>query len=171
MFGNLQNYECGQALKNWSRNRIRSPFCMQDVSLWLPVGFACFALIWHKGPSWCDLEAVVQARRSFRALKGLVRLQAVVRGQNVKRQTMNAMKYMQLLVRVQSQIQSRRIQMLENQARYQAEYKNDKEVGSNLGKLTLGHAVSLQLSQWIFPYLSSMHACIQQLGLTPQILE
>lgn len=79
------------------------------------------------------------ARRSFRALKGLVRLQGVVRGQNVKRQTMNAMKYMQLLVRVQSQIQSRRIQMLENQARYQAEYKNDKEVASTLGKLTLGH--------------------------------
>lgn len=52
---------------------------------------------------------------------------------------MNAMKYMQLLVRVQSQIQSRRIQMLENQARYQA---NDKDVASTLGKLTLGHAVS-----------------------------
>ncbi|XP_061373431.1 protein IQ-DOMAIN 14 isoform X2 [Gastrolobium bilobum] len=80
------------------------------------------------------------ARRSFRALKGLVRLQGVVRGQNVKRQTVNAMKHMQLLVRVQSQIQSRRIQMLENQARYQAEFKNDKDVASTLGKLTLGHA-------------------------------
>ncbi|CAK7322498.1 unnamed protein product [Dovyalis caffra] len=74
------------------------------------------------------------ARRSFRALKGLVRLQGVVRGQNVKRQTMNAMKYMQLLVRVQSQIQSRRIQMLENQARRQSQNKNDKEVDSTLGK-------------------------------------
>ncbi|EEF30489.1 conserved hypothetical protein [Ricinus communis] len=71
------------------------------------------------------------ARRSFRALKGLVRLQGVVRGQSVKRQTTNAMKYMQLLVRVQSQIQSRRIQMLENQARRQAQYRNDKEVESN----------------------------------------
>ncbi|QHN82154.1 hypothetical protein S245_070415 [Arachis hypogaea] len=76
------------------------------------------------------------ARRSFRALKGLVRLQGVVRGQNVKRQTVNAMKHMQLLVRVQSQIQSRRIQMLENQARYQAELRNDKDVASTLGKLT-----------------------------------
>ncbi|KAK9288958.1 hypothetical protein L1049_017429 [Liquidambar formosana] len=78
------------------------------------------------------------ARRSFRALRGLVRLQGVVRGQNVKRQTMNAMKYMQLLVRVQSQIQSRRIQMLENQAlQRQAQYKNDKEVESTFGKWTL----------------------------------
>ena len=34
----------------------------------------------------------------------------------MKRQTVNAMKYMQQLVRVQSQIQSRRIKMLENQA-------------------------------------------------------
>ncbi|KAG5063051.1 hypothetical protein AAZX31_02G132100 [Glycine max] len=76
------------------------------------------------------------ARRSFRALKGLVRLQGVVRGQNVKRQTVNAMKHMQLLVRVQSQIQSRRIQMLENQARYQADFKNDKDAASILGKLT-----------------------------------
>jgi hypothetical protein len=56
------------------------------------------------------------ARRSFRALKGLVRLQGVVRGYSVKRQTVNAMKYMQQLVRVQSQIQSRRIKMLENKA-------------------------------------------------------
>jgi len=58
----------------------------------------------------------------------------VIRGQNVKRQTMNAMKHMQLLVRVQSQIQSRRIQMLENQARRQAQNRNDKEVDSTLGK-------------------------------------
>ncbi|CAH8265846.1 unnamed protein product [Arabidopsis lyrata] len=56
------------------------------------------------------------ARKSFRALKGLVRLQGVVRGYSVKRQTINAMKYMQQVVRVQSQIQSRRIKMLENQA-------------------------------------------------------
>ena len=78
------------------------------------------------------------ARRSYRALKGLVRLQGVIRGQNVKWQTMSAMKYMQLLVRVQSQIQSRRIQMLENQARHQVEYKTDKDVASALGKLGFG---------------------------------
>uniref|UniRef100_A0A5B6ZIF6 DUF4005 domain-containing protein n=2 Tax=Davidia involucrata TaxID=16924 RepID=A0A5B6ZIF6_DAVIN len=77
------------------------------------------------------------ARRSFRALRGLVRLQGVVRGQNVKRQTISAMKYMQLLVRVQTQIQSRRIQMLENQALHRQAYKNDKELESSLGKWTM----------------------------------
>ncbi|XP_075486955.1 protein IQ-DOMAIN 13-like [Primulina tabacum] len=77
------------------------------------------------------------ARRSFRALKGLVRLQGVVRGQNVKRQTMNAMKQMQLLVRVQTQIHSRRIQMLENQALLLQADRNDKEAESTLSKWTL----------------------------------
>ncbi|KAH6768237.1 hypothetical protein C2S51_013573 [Perilla frutescens var. frutescens] len=78
-----------------------------------------------------------QARRSFRALRGLVRLQGVVKGQNVKRQTVNAMKQMQLLVRVQTQIQSRRIQMLENQALQHQAYKNDKDAESTLSKWTL----------------------------------
>ncbi|KAL9255640.1 IQ-DOMAIN 13-like protein [Drosera capensis] len=69
------------------------------------------------------------ARRSYRALKGLVRLQNVMKGQSVKRQTMSAMKSMQLLVHVQSQIQSRRIQMLENQAlQQQALYRNGKDL-------------------------------------------
>ncbi|XWS09432.1 hypothetical protein CRYUN_Cryun40dG0084000 [Craigia yunnanensis] len=88
------------------------------------------------------------ARKSFRALKGLVRLQGVVRGQNVKRQTMNAMKYMQLLVRAQSQIQSRRIQMLENQARKQVQFKNDKEVESTLGKWTFSQASEAGNEDW-----------------------
>ncbi|KAK8663576.1 hypothetical protein V6N13_083388 [Hibiscus sabdariffa] len=88
------------------------------------------------------------ARRSFRAWKGLVRLQGVVRGQNVKRQTTTAMKHMQLLVRVQSQIQSRRIQMLENQARQQAQFKNDKEMESTLGKFTFGQASEVGNEDW-----------------------
>ncbi|XP_051118335.1 protein IQ-DOMAIN 13 [Andrographis paniculata] len=70
------------------------------------------------------------ARRSFRAVRGLVRLQGVVKGQSVKRQTINAMKQLQLLVRVQTQIQSRRIQMLESQRRH------DKEAESTVSKWT-----------------------------------
>ncbi|KAG7025382.1 Protein IQ-DOMAIN 14 [Cucurbita argyrosperma subsp. argyrosperma] len=85
------------------------------------------------------------ARRSFRALKGLVRLQGVVRGQNVKRQTMNAMKQMQLLVRVQSQIQSRRIQMLDTQARqHHGPNHNDLDIasGAKLGFTQLSEAAN-----------------------------
>ncbi|KAI3697148.1 hypothetical protein L6452_29943 [Arctium lappa] len=88
------------------------------------------------------------ARRSFRALRGLVRLQGVVRGQNVKRQTVNAMKQMQLLVRVQTQIQSRRIQMLENQALERQTYKNDKEVESSIGKWTFSNLLEIGDEHW-----------------------
>ncbi|XP_047319278.1 protein IQ-DOMAIN 14-like [Impatiens glandulifera] len=49
------------------------------------------------------------ARRSFKALRGLMRLQRMVKGQNVEKQTINTMKMMQLLVRVQTQIQSLRM--------------------------------------------------------------
>lgn len=88
------------------------------------------------------------ARRSFRALRGLVRLQGVVRGQNVKRQTVNAMKQMQLLVRVQTQIQSRRIQMLENQALERQTYKNDKEVETSIGKWTFSNLLEIGDEHW-----------------------
>lgn len=57
------------------------------------------------------------ARRALRALRGLVRLKSLVEGPTVKRQTTNTLKCMQGLSRVQSQINSRRIRMAEeNQA-------------------------------------------------------
>ena len=86
--------------------------------------------------------SAIQARRSFRSLRGLARLQGVVRGHNVNRQTVNAMKTMQLLVRVQSQIQSRRIQMLENQVLQCQAYNNGKELESTLSKWTMNQVVN-----------------------------
>ncbi|XP_057983784.1 protein IQ-DOMAIN 2-like [Malania oleifera] len=57
------------------------------------------------------------ARRAFRALQGLVRLKSLVEQPSVKRQTANALRCMQTLARVQSQIRSRRMRILEeNQA-------------------------------------------------------
>ncbi|GER42287.1 IQ domain-containing protein [Striga asiatica] len=57
------------------------------------------------------------ARRALRALRGLVRLKSLVDGPTATRQTANTLKCMQTLSHVQSQIQSRRIRMLEeNQA-------------------------------------------------------
>ncbi|KAL1561404.1 IQ-DOMAIN 14-like [Salvia divinorum] len=63
-------------------------------------------------------------RQSFRGFRGLVRLRVVVKGENVKRQTVSALKRMQFLVRVQTQIQSRRIQTL--QALWHHMRKSDK---------------------------------------------
>ncbi|KAM1576036.1 hypothetical protein PS2_032268 [Malus domestica] len=57
------------------------------------------------------------ARRALRALRGLVRLKSLIEGSVVKRQATNTLRCMQTLSRVQSQIRSRRIRMLEeNQA-------------------------------------------------------
>lgn len=57
------------------------------------------------------------ARRAMWGLRGLVRLKAVVEGPSVKRQTANTLKCTQSISHVQSQINSRRIRMSEeNQA-------------------------------------------------------
>ena len=54
-----------------------------------------------------------QARKALRALKGIVKLQAIIRGRNVRRQAMTTLKCLQSIVNIQSQVCAKRIQMVE----------------------------------------------------------
>ncbi|WCJ39000.1 IQ-domain 11 [Euphorbia peplus] len=53
------------------------------------------------------------ARKALRALKGIVKLQAIIRGRNVRRQAMNTLKCLQSLVNIQSQVSAKRMQIAE----------------------------------------------------------
>lgn len=52
------------------------------------------------------------ARKALRALKGLVKLQAIIRGRAVRRQAISTLKSLQSIVNIQSQVCARRIEMV-----------------------------------------------------------
>ena len=51
-----------------------------------------------------DCLHLIQARRALSALKGIVKLQAIVRGHNIRKQAKTTLKCMQTLIRVQAKL-------------------------------------------------------------------
>ncbi|CAI9102894.1 OLC1v1001261C1 [Oldenlandia corymbosa var. corymbosa] len=71
------------------------------------------------------------ARKALRALKGLVKLQAIIRGCAVRRQAMNTLKCLQTIVNIQSEICAKRCDMLETPLQ---ETEKDIKIDSNSQK-------------------------------------
>ncbi|KAI4323488.1 hypothetical protein L6164_023087 [Bauhinia variegata] len=71
------------------------------------------------------------ARKALRALKGIVKLQAIIRGTTVRRKAMNTLKCLQSIVNIQSQVCARRLQMVEGKW----ECEENEEVQSSSVKI------------------------------------
>ncbi|MQL79597.1 hypothetical protein Taro_012054 [Colocasia esculenta] len=99
------------------------------------------------------------ARRALRALRGLVRLKALIDGNAVKRQTATTLRCMQTLARVQSQIRSRRIRMMEeNQAlQRQLQLKRERELEALRASMGEDWDDSLQSREQIEASILSKH--------------
>ncbi|CAN6463136.1 unnamed protein product [Victoria cruziana] len=97
------------------------------------------------------------ARRALRALRGLVRLKALIHGNSVKRQATTTLRCMQTLARVQAQIRSRRIRMSEeNQAlQRQLLLKREKELENLKASMGEDWDDSLQSKEQIEAKLAS----------------
>jgi len=75
---------------------------------------------------------ILQARKALKALKGIVKLQAIIRGRAVRRQAMSTLKCLQSIVSIQSQLSSRKLQMVEGRL----DFGENEKMQSSRNKIT-----------------------------------
>lgn len=62
-------------------------------------------------PDFLGTYLSLKARRAFWALKGIIRLQALIRGHLVRRQAVATLRCMQAIVKLQSVVRGRRVRL------------------------------------------------------------
>ncbi|CAA7392834.1 unnamed protein product [Spirodela intermedia] len=99
------------------------------------------------------------ARRALRALRGLVRLRLLMGSSAIKRQTTTTLRCMQTLARVQSQIRSRRVRMLEENQTFQRQLqlKQERELEALRASIGEDWDDSLQSKEQIEASMLSKH--------------
>ncbi|XP_050231427.1 protein IQ-DOMAIN 11 isoform X2 [Mercurialis annua] len=106
------------------------------------------------------------ARKALNALKGIVKLQAIIRGRNVRRQAMNTLKCLQSIVNIQSQVSAKKIQMGEGNCYFdenkQFQYLTDKiiKMDTNSQKRWDGSILTKEEAEALF--LSKKEAAIKR---------
>ncbi|PPS11953.1 hypothetical protein GOBAR_AA08714 [Gossypium barbadense] len=95
------------------------------------------------------------ARKALRALKGIVKLQAIIRGRVVRRQALTALKCLQSIVNIQSQVCARRFQIVEGTWQQHDENKELITLKDKILKSSLGEDSSFITSPVVPTYMAA----------------
>ncbi|KAL0379843.1 UNVERIFIED_CONTAM: protein IQ-DOMAIN 14 [Sesamum angustifolium] len=119
----------------------------------------------QKGSSFLDEYLPGQARKALRALKGVVKLQALIRGWAVRQQAINTLKCLQSIVNIQSEVCSKRCERIKDNSHCQ-EYKSqdfrEKDIKVDLNSQKRWDDSTLTKEEVKTLFLNKREACIKR---------